>query len=345
MNVAFHVGDEYVKTRFGEVARRQPDRAHSAQGFTPSSHPRSEAAIETDEARRPGGGSRYFESDDWWRQMTNRAIQLGLALAWALASTPSLASAEDAPAAAEAEAGAEPSQSAPRKFERAEREQLGSDEEARASQQRIDAFDDATLKMLSEYRRAVADAESYDTYATQLEAQVKAQDEEKNSINQQLLEVETTSREVLPLMQRMLSTLTQFVEYDVPFLAEERRRRVAMLQEMMTRADVTLSEKYRRILEAYQVEMDYGSTIEAYEATLGADDGARTVQYLRIGRVALLYQTLDGKETGFWDADVGKWVIGNDYGHAFKEGIAVAKKLRAPEMLIVPLPAPMKAKS
>ena len=279
--------------------------------------------------------------------MTNRAIRLGFALAWALASTPDASRAEDAPAASPpaAEAGAAPAPDAPRKFDRAEREQLGSDEEARASQQRIDALDDETLKMLSEYRRAVADAESYDTYATQLESQVQAQDEEKSSIHQQLVEVETTSREVLPLMQRMLATLGQFVAYDVPFLAEERSNRVAMLEDMMTRADVTLSEKYRRILEAYQVELDYGRTIEAYEARLGASKDARTVQFLRIGRVALLYQTLDGSETGYWDADAGKWVVANEYAHGFKEGVAVAKKIRAPEMLIVPVAAPKKANS
>ena len=71
---------------------------------------------------------------------------------------------------------------------------------------------------------------------------------------------------------------------------------------MMSRADVTISEKYRRILEAYQVELDYGRTLEAYEGKLGSGDDARTVQFLRVGRVALLYQTLDGKETGYWDA-------------------------------------------
>jgi hypothetical protein len=276
--------------------------------------------------------------------MTNRAIQLGLALAGALAVTAHGVRAEDAPPAAAAPA-AQARPAPAQAFDRAEREQLGSDEEARASQARIDALDDETLKMLSEYRRALADAESYETYATQLAAQVQAQDEEKASIDQQLLEVETTSREVLPLMQRMLATLAQFVSYDVPFLAEERRRRVAMLEEMMPRADVTLSEKYRRILEAYQVEMDYGNTLEAYDARLGDGEDARTVQFLRIGRVALLYQTLDGSETGFWDADAGAWVVANDYAHAFKEGVAVAKKLRAPEMLIVPLPAPQQARS
>jgi hypothetical protein len=280
--------------------------------------------------------------------MKNRAIQLGLALAWALAVTPDRAWAQDAPAAptpAAAEASSGAPQRPTRKLDDAWREQLGSDEEARASQQRIDQLDDATLKMLSDYRKAVADAESYASYSKQLAAQVASQDEEMASMNQQLLEVETTSREVLPMMQRMLATLGQFVELDVPFLLEERKNRVAMLEQAMTRADVTLSEKYRRIIEAYQIEMDYGRTLEAYEGHLGEGDDVRTVLFLRVGRVALLYQTIDGRETGYWDPDGKRWVVANEYRRGFKEGVAVAKKLRAPEMLIVPVSAPKKAQS
>jgi hypothetical protein len=160
------------------------------------------------------------------------------------------------------------------------------------------------------------------------------------SINKQLEEVETTSREVTPLMQRMLDTLGEFVALDIPFLLEERNHRVETLKQMMGRADVTISEKYRRILEAYQIEEDYGRTIEAYEAKLGEGADARTVQFLRVGRVALLYQTIDGRETGYWDAQKKGWVVDNDYRRSFKEGLAVAKKLRAPEMLLVPVPAP-----
>jgi hypothetical protein len=227
------------------------------------------------------------------------------------------------------------------KLERAIDEQIGVDQEARASQGRVDQLDDETQKLLSEYRRALADAESYTTYATQLEAQVQSQRDEMAEMDRQLLEVETTSREVLPLMQNMLDTLEQFVGLDVPFLMEERTKRVATLKEMMTRADVAISEKYRRIVEAYQVEMDYGRTIEAYEGQLeGGDGDARTVQFLRVGRVTLLYQTLDASETGYWDADQKSWLVENEYAHSFKEGIAVAKKARAPEMLIVPVPAP-----
>ena len=232
------------------------------------------------------------------------------------------------------------------KLEQAIEAQIGVDREARASQQRVDSLDDETQKLLNEYRRALTDAESYGTYADQLEGQVQSQREELAGIDRQLLEVETTSREVLPLMQNMLATLEQFVALDLPFLVEERARRVTLLKQMMGRADVAISEKYRRIVEAYQVEMDYGRTIEAYEGELpGGGGDPRTVQFLRVGRVTLLYQTLDGQETGYWDAGQKRWVVDDAYAHSFREGVAVARKARAPEMLVVPVPAPQEVRS
>jgi hypothetical protein len=230
-------------------------------------------------------------------------------------------------------------------LERVVEGQMGIDEASRASQQRVNALDDDTNALLTEYRRALADAESFTAYAQQLELQVQSQQEEMASMNRQLDEVDETAREVGPLMERMLSTLDRFVALDVPFLLEERRDRVKRLQEMMGRADVTISEKYRRIIEAYQVEMDYGRTVEAFEAKLESGPDARTVQFLRIGRVGLLYQTLDGSETGYWDVNAKSWVVDDTYEGAFKEGLAVARKTRAPELLVIPVPAPKGAQS
>jgi len=212
--------------------------------------------------------------------------------------------------------------------------------EASASQERIDRVDDDTQKLLGEYRQVTAEAESFKTYNEQLAAQIPSQVEEMGSIEKQLQDVETTQREVLPMMQRMLATLEQFVALDVPFLAEERRRRVANLKEMMDRADVTISEKYRRIVEAYQIEMEYGRTLEAYEGKLGDAEDARAVQFIRVGRVALLYQSLDRKETGYWDTGKNDWVLDDSYRHAFAENLEIAKKIGAPDLLIVPVPAP-----
>lgn len=246
--------------------------------------------------------------------------------------------ASPAPAAAEQPAAA----TAPvEKVEAITREQAEADKAAQASQQRINAIDDETQKLLAEYRKALADAESHAAYADQLTRQIESQDRELVEIDRQLGEIETTSREITPLQQKMLETLGQFVELDVPFLLEERRARIRTLEEMMDRADVSISEKYRRIVEAYQVEMDYGRTIEAYEAELAGEQ--RTARFLRIGRVSLLYQTLDGAETGYWDATARRWVVDNHYAHSFKEGVAIAMKVSAPDMLLAPVPAPVQA--
>jgi hypothetical protein len=218
-------------------------------------------------------------------------------------------------------------------------EQSAADREAKLVQERIDQLDDETGKLLGQYRQLLAETESFTAYSAQLGTQVQSQLEEIQNTNNELAEIETTSREVMPLMQKMLDTLGRFVELDVPFLLEERSKRVATLKDMMARADVSVSEKYRRIVEAYVVEMEYGRTIEAYEGKLAGSD-ERTVQLLRIGRVSLLYQTMDGKETGYWDRDKKAWVVDNHYAHAFREGTHVAKKLGAPDILIAPIPAP-----
>jgi hypothetical protein len=131
------------------------------------------------------------------------------------------------------------------------------------------------------------------------------------------------------------------VQLDVPFLPDERRQRVQGLRELMSRSDVTLSEKYRRLMEAYQVENEYGRTIEAYRGTLDSGGEKRTVDFLRVGRVALLYQTLDSNETGFWNtADKGWAPLPGEYRSPVKQGLQIARKQVAPDLVRIPVRAP-----
>ena len=224
-------------------------------------------------------------------------------------------------------------------------EQAKTEQAAAASQQRINQLDDEAQKLVGQYRQVVAETESIKAYNQQLAMQVKSQLDEMDSMQKQLAEIERTSREVLPMMQKMVDTLDQFVTLDLPFLPDERKNRIAGLKEMMNRADVTISEKYRRITEAYSIEMEYGRTIEAYEGKLGDGEKAKTVEFLRTGRIALMYQTLDGKETGYWDADGKKWVEDDGYRDEVKKGLRVAKKQGAPDLMVVPVHAPSEAKS
>ncbi|MEJ0035965.1 MAG: DUF3450 domain-containing protein [Gammaproteobacteria bacterium] len=215
-------------------------------------------------------------------------------------------------------------------------EQVKAEQAAQASQKRVAALDEEATGMLSEYRQATAEATGLKAYNDQLATQVKSQQDELTTMGRQIGEIETTSREALPMMQKMVATLAQFVKLDIPFLSDERSNRLAQLEDMMTRADVSVSEKYRRIVEAYQIEIEYGRTIEAYQGKVGE----KTVDFLRAGRVALLYQTLDGNETGYWDADAKTWKQDSSYEDAIKSGLKVAKKQSAPDFIRLPVHAP-----
>jgi hypothetical protein len=218
-------------------------------------------------------------------------------------------------------------------------EQTKAEQAAKASQKKIEQLDDETSKAGVEYRRMLAEALSLKGYNDQLAEQVKSQSTQITDMTRQLDEIQTTSREVLPMMSKMLAALVQFVKLDLPFLPEERATRIAQLQDTMARADVSTSEKYRRLVEAYQIEIEYGRTMEAYQGKVGD----KTVEFLRAGRISLMYQTLDGKETGYWDADARKWVRDDDYKDAVIAGLKVAKKQSAPDFVSVAIHAPQGA--
>lgn len=223
--------------------------------------------------------------------------------------------------------------------------QVQTDRAAAQSQAQIDEVRERTADAAGRYAQAMADAESLERFNAQLQEQVTSQEEEIASIERQLSDIDTTQREVQPLMQQMVDTLARFVELDVPFLPDERSARVQELRDIMPRADITISEKYRLILEAYQIELEYGRTLSAYEGRLGTGTDARTVEFAQLGRVSLMYRTLDGSETGYWDATQKTWVVDESYRESVEEAIRVARRDGAPDLLTVPVPAPQEVRS
>ena len=218
--------------------------------------------------------------------------------------------------------------------------ETATNEAAIQSQQKIDALSDKTRQMLEQYRSAIHQTESLRTYNKHLKDLLTSQQQEKDSLQQQLQDIQTTQQEIVPLILRMLDSLDKFIHLDIPFLAEEREQRLDNLKAIIVRADVTNAEKYRRILEAYQIENDYGKTIEGYRGDLEINGVKSSVDFLRLGRVALYYQRLDGSETGFWNKETKQWeVLSPDYRNAIRNGLRIARKEAAPDLLILPIPA------
>jgi len=208
------------------------------------------------------------------------------------------------------------------------------------SQQKINYVDDLTRKMLEQYRSASRQAKTLHTYNDHLKQLLTSQETEKESLALQLQQIEVTQQEIVPLILNMQKSLEEFVRLDIPFLPKERQQRLVKLKAMIPRADITNAEKFRRIIEAYQIENDYGNTIEAYRADIELQGKISTVDFLRLGRVSLYYQRLDGSETGIWDAKQKKWhALSNEYQGAIRQGLRIARKEVAPDLLTLPVPA------
>ncbi len=178
-------------------------------------------------------------------------------------------------------------------------------------------------------------------YNTLLQRQVNNQVQQISELRESIDQVEVINRQIVPIMTRMIESLEQFVALDVPFLDEERRERIEGLKELMERQDVTVAEKFRKVTEAYQIENDFGRTIESYKGTLNIDGATREVDFLRIGRVGLYYQTADGTLSGAWDQPNREWVsLGSEHKNNIKFGLQIAKKQVAPDLVLLPVDAP-----
>jgi hypothetical protein len=192
------------------------------------------------------------------------------------------------------------------------------------------------------YARTLAEADITARYNVQLEQQVGSQEQEIAKLEQEIAALDATAVDVQPLLQRMFDELVQFVANDVPFFKDERDGRIDVLRELMARVDASASEKYRRLLEAYQIEMEYGRTMSAYKQTLA--DG-REAEMVRLGRVALMYRTVEGAETGYWDNERKEWVADPGSAGQIEEALGIAKEERAADLIIVPVPAPQGGRS
>lgn len=213
--------------------------------------------------------------------------------------------------------------------------------QAKQSQARVDALTEETRKLLAEYKTVLKEIEGLQVYNRQLEKQVSNQEKEMGDLSGAIDKVTIIERQITPLMLRMIDGLDQFVSLDLPFLLKERNDRIDRLREMMERADVAASEKFSQILRAYQIENEYGRTMEAYTDEISLEGETRVVDVLKVGRIALVYQTQDGEETGSWDASQRAWVeLDDEFTTPVRNGIRMARKQLSVDMLTLPIAAP-----
>jgi hypothetical protein len=210
---------------------------------------------------------------------------------------------------------------------------------AQQSQERINGIVDSTRSLEDQYRAINKEIDGLKVYNRLMRAQVEGQVATLDDISLSMDQVDVINRQIFPLMTRMIDALEQSVNLDIPFLMAERTKRINDLEMIMERSDVSVAEKFRKVMEAYQIENDYGASSEFYEQSLTIDGETRAFNMLRIGRIGLFFQSDDTKITGRWDNQAREWVIDNSARNEVRKGLRMARQLIAPELIVVPVSA------
>lgn len=224
-------------------------------------------------------------------------------------------------------------------LEALEREGIERITEGQAVESRVADISTRTRELRDAYEEQLKLVQGLETYIALLDTQLAGQRDEMELLRRSITDVAVLERQVLPLMLRMIDSLETFVGLDVPFLEAERRERIDKLRALMGRSDVTVAEKCRRVIEAYQIENDYGRTIESYTAKLDLEGASFDAEFLRIGRLGLLYRTVGSRNVGYWDAGAGGWqpLPDTPWTRMIDKGIKVARQEIAPELIHVAL--------
>lgn len=216
--------------------------------------------------------------------------------------------------------------------------------DSESSQKRVNRKDAETRKLREDFLTTTLKTEKLKVYVKQVEELLGQQAGKKADIEQQKIDLQKVERDVLPLMQEMVDTLADFIGLDLPFKADERVERIEALRETLKDPEQPVATQFRKLLEAWQKELDYGNAIGTWRQELLLGIESRTVDFLHVGRVAMFYQTLDGKESGMWNKTHQRWeLLSASNAPAIRRGIRMAREQAAPDLLNLPVPAPTSA--
>lgn len=209
---------------------------------------------------------------------------------------------------------------------------------AQQAQEQVNEVVERTRTLEDQYRSILKENEGLEVYNRLMSAQVEGQRAVLADIAYSMDQVDVINRQIFPLMERMIDGLEQSVALDTPFLLDERNQRIDTLKTLISRSDVSVAEKFRKVMEAYQIEMDYGSSSEWYRQTLEIEGTNRDYNMLRIGRTGLYFQSDDARITGMFDPISREYVLLDDeHRSEIRKGLRMARQLIAPELILIPV--------
>ena len=214
--------------------------------------------------------------------------------------------------------------------------------DAQKSQAKVDKIVDSSQARLVEYRTLLKQVDGLKVYNNQLSTQIDSQLALIEKFENSTAQVALIERQMLPLIMKMVESLGEFVDIDLPFHEQERAERILFLEENIEKSEVDISEKFRQVLEVYQIENEYGRKMDSYSQIITINGQEHDVNILRVGRIAMVAQTKDTKLSAVFDKTTKTWVEldNGTYRNSIKNGIKMANKQASIGVMTLPISAP-----
>ena len=201
----------------------------------------------------------------------------------------------------------------------------------------IDNMDSEIITLTGDIQFLPQQLDPTNIYNRQMQELINSQNNEITSINEQMVELDNTNRGILPKLEEMVLTLESIIQNDIPFLLDERFARIQDLKNILLQSNISTSEKFRRVFEAYQIENEYGRTIESYRDEIGVDGIKYNVEIFRLGRVGLYARTSDGRYNAMFSKKQNQWIKQRGIDNELVIALKIARKELPPSLLKLPV--------
>ncbi|MBE9581691.1 MAG: DUF3450 domain-containing protein [Proteobacteria bacterium] len=206
------------------------------------------------------------------------------------------------------------------------------------TQKKEDKWAGEKAELMARYRSLKVNLGHLETVRLRTETALSVLKDRVAGFERKARESARISKELQSYLESVATQLGEFIRRDLPFLAQERADRVASIKEILARPDKPGAEKYRIIMEALQIETEYGRTVEVYQDTIDLDGRSVLLDVLRFGRLSLFCQTPDSKIVGHYDRAAGIWVLlPSKYRRQINRAVEMARRQRTIDLVKLPI--------
>lgn len=206
------------------------------------------------------------------------------------------------------------------------------------TQQELDMWSAEKADLVARLRAARASVDWLQERKSAETARVESLDGRISELARRLEEADRLESSMQDTLLVILGRVEDVRDHGLPFLPEERDARLVQVRSELARPDFTAAEKLRRVLEVLQVEADYGSNVEVYQGPIDVGGQEIYADILRLGRLALFWQTPDKERVGWFDQAAGHYVeLPAGEKRNIGRAIEMATRMRPIELIDLPL--------